>query len=175
MNTSRQRTLLRGLAFACLPLALATFAQAQASLQVEAPWARLSVPGQQASGAFMRLTAAEPLSLVGARSPVAGRVEVHEMKMDGDVMRMRPLTALPLPAGQAVELRPGGLHLMLLDLKAPLQAGTLVPLTLLLRDARGAEQQLALDVPVSARPPGAAGGARVAPPADAHGGHGHKH
>ncbi|MEJ7930408.1 copper chaperone PCu(A)C [Ramlibacter sp. AN1015] len=149
-----------------LSLLTAAAATAQAPLQVEHAWARVSVPGQTSSGAFMRLTAAQALQLVGASSPVAGHVEVHEMKMDGDVMRMRPLPALALPAGQAVELRPGGLHLMLMDLKAPLQAGTRVPVTLLLRDASGGEQRLPLELPVSARAPAGAPAA---------GGHHHKH
>lgn len=170
---------LRRLALSSLVLcsAPAVWAQAQAStraqapVQVEGAWARASVPGQKSSGAFMRLTAREPLRLVGGQSPVAAHVEVHEMKMDGEVMRMRPLEALPLPAGEAVELRPGGLHLMLMELKAPLQAGTRVPVTLLLRDERGAEQRLTLDVPVSVRAPGAAGGARDVAPH----GHGHGH
>ena len=157
----------RSLALGLLALgcSLGAIAQTQAPVQVDAPWVRVSVPGQKTSGAFMRLTAREPLSLVGAVSPVAGAVEVHEMKMDGEVMRMRAVPSLPLPAGQAVELGPGGYHLMLLDLKAPLQAGTKVPLTLLLRDAQGKEQRLALELPVSARAPGNA-------PAPAHG---HKH
>jgi periplasmic copper chaperone A len=145
---------------------------APAPVQVTGAWARVSVAGQNASGAFMRLEAAEPLALVGGRSPVAGRVEVHEMRMDGDVMRMRALPRLDLPAGKAVELRPGGLHLMLTDLAAPLAAGSTIAVTLLFRDARGAERGLELQLPVSAQAPGAAGGMRVAP----HQGHGaHRH
>lgn len=168
-----RQTFLRRVALTSLLVcgAPAALAQAQAPVQVEGAWARASVQGQKSSGAFMRLTAREPLRLVGGQSPVAGHVEVHEMKMDGEVMRMRALEALPLPAGQSVELRPGGLHLMFMDLKAPLQAGTRVPVTLLLRDERGAEQRLTLDVPVSVRAPGPAGGAREAAPH----GHGHDH
>jgi periplasmic copper chaperone A len=142
-----------------------------APVLVSDAWARVSVPGQTASGAFMRLQAAEPLSLVGGRSPAAGHVEVHEMRMDGDVMRMRALPALELPAGRPVELGPGGLHVMLMDLKAPLAAGSTVPLTLVFRDARGAERSLDLQVPVLARAP-AGGGMRVAP-AHGHGTHRH--
>lgn len=129
-------------------------AQAQtAPLAVEGAWARASVQGQSASGAFMKLTAREPLSLVGVSTPVAGVAEVHEMKMEGDVMKMRPLASLELPAGKAVELRPGGHHLMLMDLKAPLEAGTRVPLTLSLRDAAGKTSKLELSVPVLTRAP----------------------
>lgn len=141
---------------------------AQSPLQVDAAWVRTSVPGQSGTGAFMRLTASEPLTLVGVSTPVAGIAEVHEMKMEGDVMRMRPLSSLSLPAGQAVELKPGGYHVMLMDLKAPLTAQTRVPLTLLLRDAKGGERRVELQVPVALRAPGAAS----APPAH---GHGHQH
>lgn len=149
-----------------LLLAAATAASAQtAPVTVAGAWARPSVQGQLGTGAFMTLTASEPLSLVGVASPAAGVAEVHEMKMEGDVMKMRPLKALELPAGKPVELKPGGHHLMLLDLKAPLAVNTTVPVTLTFRNAKGQQSQLALQVPVSSRPPGGA-----APAA-----HGHKH
>ena len=156
-------------------LALPALAQPAASnpLKVEAAWIRASVPGQSGTGAFMRLTAQEPMSLVGLASPVAGVAEVHEMKLEGDVMRMRAIPALALPAGQAVELKPGGYHLMLMDLKSPLKADTRVPLTLVLRDAKGAERRVELQVPVAIRAPGKAGESGHG----AHGAHGsgHKH
>jgi copper(I)-binding protein len=147
------------LALAALCLSVPALAQnAPASpLQVEGAWVRTSVAGQSGTGAFMRLTAREPLTLVGAQTPVAGVAEVHEMKMDGDVMRMRALASgLELPAGKAVELKPGGYHLMLMDLKTPLRADTRVPLTLVLRDAKGAERRVELQLPVAVRAPGAA-------------------
>ncbi|HSW19535.1 MAG TPA: copper chaperone PCu(A)C [Ramlibacter sp.] len=134
-------------------LAWATAASAQSFVQVDGAWARVSVTGQSGSGAYMRLTAREPLSLVGVSSPVAGVAEVHEMKMDGDVMRMRPVPSLELPVGRAVELKPGGYHLMLQDLKTPLKKDTVLPLTLVFRDAKGAERRLDLQVPVSAVAP----------------------
>lgn len=150
---------------AVAPLALlcaAAFAQTTPPLvQVEDAWARMSVSGQKASGAFMRLTAREPLSLVGASSPVAGAVEVHEMKLEGDVMRMRALPSLALPAGKAVEFKPGGYHLMLQDLKAPLLRDTQIPVTLLLRDAKGAERKLELQLPVRAAAPSAGAAMRM--------------
>lgn len=152
---------LAGLALSTL-LAGTALAQAPA-VQVEGAWARASVPGQQGTGAFMKLTAAQGARLVGASSPAAGVTEVHEMKLDGDVMRMRAVPVLELPAGTAVELKPGGFHLMLLDLKAPLAKDSTVPLTLTFRDAKGVESKLDLTVPVAASAPGAA-------PA-----HGHKH
>ncbi len=117
---------------------------------------RSSVPGQQGTGAFMKLTAPQPLELVRISTPAAGVAEVHEMKLEGDIMRMRPLPKLELPAGRTVELKPGGHHLMLQDLKQPLKAGTTVPMTLVFRDAKGAETKLDLQVPVSTTPPTAA-------------------
>ena len=151
-----------------LLLPITSFSQGAAPVAVQDAWARVSVTGQQATGAFMRIQASEPLRLVGASTPVAGEVEIHEMKLEGDVMRMRPLRELALPAGKAVELRPGGLHMMLQDLKAPLVAGTSVPLTLVFRDARGAERKLEVQVPVSLRAPGPAGGLRSDAPEPMH-------
>lgn len=141
------------IALVSLLLAAAAQAQAPAPVKVEAAWARASVQGQMGTGAFMNLTASQPLSLVGVSSPAAGLAEVHEMKMEGDVMRMRPIGQLALPAGKTVELKPGGYHLMLLDLKAPLMPGSSVPVTLRLRDAKGAESRLDLQLPVATRAP----------------------
>jgi periplasmic copper chaperone A len=124
-----------------------------APVQVDGAWARASVQGQKGTGAFMRLTAKEGLKLVGAASPAAGVTEVHEMKMEGDVMKMRALPALDLPAGKTVELKPGGYHVMLMDLKAPLMKDSSVPLTLTFKDAKGVESKLVLNVPVAAVAP----------------------
>ncbi len=71
------------------------------------------------TGAFLTLKADAAAKLVSAQSPVAEAVEIHEMSMEGDVMRMRQITALPLPAGQEVTLKPGGYHIMLTGLKQP--------------------------------------------------------
>ncbi len=136
-----------------------------AAVKVEGAWARASVQGQKGTGAFMRLTAQDGARLVRAESPAAGVTEVHEMKMEGDVMKMRAIPALELPAGKTVELKPGGYHVMLLDLKAPLAKDTAVPLTLVFQDAKGAESKLDISVPVTTTPPGGA-----APT-----GHGHAH
>ena len=136
-----------------------------ATVKVEGAWARASVQGQTGTGAFMRITAQDGARLVRAESPAAGVTEVHEMKMEGDVMKMRAMPALELPAGKTVELKPGGYHVMLLDLKAPLAKDTAVPLTLVFQDAKGAESKLNLSVPVATTPPG--GGAAA--------GHGHGH
>jgi len=146
-----------------VPLALlgalhAAWAQT-APVAVDGAWARASVQGQKGTGAFMQLTAREPLTLVGASSPAAGVAEVHEMKMEGDVMRMRAIPALDLPAGKAVELKPGGHHLMLMDLKAPLKPDTRVPVTLTFRNAKGETSSLQLTVPVTTQPPAGAAAA----------------
>ena len=141
---------------------LAGNAMAQtAAVKVEGAWARASVPGQMGTGAFMKLTAKDGAKLVGTSSPVAGVTEVHEMKMEGDVMKMRAVPAIDLPAGKAVELKPGGYHVMLLDLKAPLATNTTVPLTLTFKDAKGVESRLELKVPVAARAPGNPGAAAM--------------
>ena len=103
---------------------------AHAQVIVQDAWVRATVPQQKATGAFMRLTAAQDARLVSASSPVAGVTEVHEMKLVDNVMKMRPLPALDLPAGQAVELKPGGYHIMLIDLKTALKDGENVPITL---------------------------------------------
>jgi copper(I)-binding protein len=124
---------------------------------VEGAWVRSSVPGQQATGAFMRITAKAPTQLVGASSPVAGTAAVHEMKMEGDVMRMRPVGAIDLPVGRAFELKPGSYHLMLQDLKKTLEPGSTVPVTLVFRDAKGVESRMDLRLPVAVQAPGATG------------------
>lgn len=124
--------------------------------KVEGAWVRSSVPGQQGTGAFMKLTAREPMKLVGVSTPVAGTAELHQMKLDGDLMLMRPVPQVDLPAGRTVEFKSGGYHLMLMDLKQPLLAGSTVPLTLLLRDSRGVASKLELNVPVAIRAPGGA-------------------
>lgn len=141
------------------------------TVKVEGAWARASVQGQKGTGAFMRLTAQDGARLVRAESPAAGVTEVHEMKMEGDVMKMRAVPSLELPAGKTVELKPGGYHVMLLDLKAPLAKDSTVPLTLVFQDAKGVESKLELTLPVGTTAPGGA-----AAPAHGHGhGHGQKH
>lgn len=137
-------------------LAAAGWAHAQPSapVSVEGAWVRATVQGQSATGGFMKLTAREPLSLVAVATPVAGVAEVHEMTMEGQVMKMRALEALELPAGKTVELKPGAHHLMLMDLKMQLKPDTQIPVTLTLRDAKGQQRKLELSVPVRGKAPG---------------------
>ncbi|MCX7179857.1 MAG: copper chaperone PCu(A)C [Proteobacteria bacterium] len=103
---------------------------AWADVVVKDAWVRGTVAGQMATGAFMELQASEDVKLVGAASAAAGVVEVHEMSMDNGVMKMRALPKLDLPAGKAVALKPGGYHIMLMDLKKPMLKGETIPLTL---------------------------------------------
>ena len=155
---------------ATLLLASSTvFAQ---TVEVTQAWVRSTVPGQKGSGAFMSITARDGARLVGVSSPVAGVVEVHEMKMEGDIMKMRAVPVLDLPAGQTVQLKPGGYHLMLMDLKQPLPRGSTVPLTLRLLDRQGTETTLVLAVPVSTVAPGQTGG-KSADKSEGHGMHQH--
>ena len=121
-----------------------------AQVTVADVWVRGTVAGQKATGAFMKLTSATDAILVGASSPVAAVVEIHEMAHEGGMMRMRAIGELKLPAGKAVELRPGGYHVMLMDLKQPLKEGDTVPVTLTFRDAGGKKTSLDVAAPVRA-------------------------
>lgn len=116
-------------------LALVIASPALAQVTVKDAWVRATVTQQKATGAFMQLQAASNSRLVEARSPVAGVVEIHEMAMEGSTMRMRAVPGLDLPAGRSVEMKPGGYHVMLMDLKAPIVAGQDVPLTLVFEGA----------------------------------------
>lgn len=123
---------------------------ALADTTVTDAWVRASVPHQQATGAFMVLTASTDSKLVGVASSVAKTVQVHEMTMNGDVMGMREVKAVELPAGKPVSLDPNGLHVMLMGLHDQVKEGTQVPLTLTIEDAKGARQTLEVQAPVKA-------------------------
>jgi periplasmic copper chaperone A len=123
---------------------------AVAQVEVTDAWARSTVEAQKASGAFMKLKSAAGAKLVGVKSPAAAVVELHEMAMQGDVMKMRAVDVLDLPAGQIVELKPGSYHVMLIDLKAPLKAGDSVPITLEVQDKDGTRH--AIEVKAAVRP-----------------------
>ncbi len=134
--------------FAAAVAILAPYALAQVA--VADPWVRATVSRQTATGAFMRLTAERDARLVAAASPLAAATEIHEMVMHGDVMKMRAVASLALPAGQPVALAPGGYHIMLLGLAAPIEAGARVPLTLTIEAADGTRRTIELMLP--ARP-----------------------
>lgn len=141
----------RALAASLLALAGTAFAQTT----VKDAWVRGTVAQQKASGAFMHITSAKGGKLLEVSSPVAGVAEIHEMAMQGDMMRMRAVPALELPAGKAVELKPGGYHLMLMDLKQQLKAGDSVPLKLVIEGKDGKRETLEVKAPVRALAEGA--------------------
>lgn len=124
---------------------LASFAQ----ITVTDPWVRATVPAQKATGAFMQLTSKIDTRLVAVSSPVA-RAEIHEMAMKDNVMRMRQIAALDLPAGKIVALKPGSYHVMFFDLKNAIREGDVVPLTLVFEDKDKKRETLALKVPARA-------------------------
>ena len=124
------------LSFASLPVF--------ADVTVDDVWVRATVPQQMATGAFMHLTSASDARLVGADSPVANVVEIHEMIMDGSVMKMNAIPGLDLPAGKLVELKPGGYHVMLMGLKQQLKEGDEVPISIVVEAADGARQTIEL-------------------------------
>lgn len=111
-------------------------------------WARSTAPGQKAAGAYMELTSPADAALIGVETPVAARAELHVMSMDGGVMRMRAVEKIDLPARKAVKLAPGGLHVMLIDIRQPLKAGDKVPLTLTVRGAGGALSAIRVEAEV---------------------------
>lgn len=123
---------------------------AQAQVTVKDAWVRATVPHQKATGAFMQLSATKDSKLVSASSPVAPVVEVHEMAMKDNVMRMRQVPSVALPAGQTVELKPGGYHVMLMDLPRQVKEGETVPLTLVVESADGKRENLTVQAPVRA-------------------------
>ena len=139
---------MKKLLLASMMLSAAVAALAQTS--VKDPWVRGTVAGQKATGLFGQITSSAGGKLVSASSPLAGVVEVHEMVMDGNVMKMRAVPSLELPPGKTVELKPGGYHVMLMDLKQELKAGDSVPLTLVIEGAGGKRETVELKAPVRA-------------------------
>lgn len=160
---SRINPLVRSAALALMAASCAWPAVAQVSIQ-EA-WIRGTVAQQMATGLFARITAPQGGRLVAGSSPVAGVVEIHEMTMDGNTMRMRAIPGLDLPAGKPVELKPGGHHIMLMDLKQPLKAGEKVPVSLVIEAANGQRETVQVQAEVRTMAGGMQGP----------GGHGHKH
>jgi hypothetical protein len=138
-----------GLLAMCI-VALGTAAHAQVT--VRDAWVRGTVPAQKSTGAFMTLTSGEDARVVAIASPIARQAEIHESSMHGGVMHMHGVEALELPAGKAVELKPGGFHVMLMGLKGPVREGDTVPLTLTIegRDRK----RTTLEVKAAVRPLG---------------------
>ena len=141
----------RLLVAAALALAAAVaIAAGEPALQIRNPQARATAPSQPAGGGYVAIVTRgrEADRLVGASAPgVADRVEVHRMQMEGDVMRMREVGTIDVPAGATVELQPGGLHLMLMGLKRPLVAGQSFPVTLRFEKAGAVEVEMKVVAP----------------------------
>jgi copper(I)-binding protein len=127
-------------------IALASTAFAQTT--VVDPWIRATVPQQTASGAFMQLRSADKARLVAVTSPVAASVQIHKMEMAGQMMKMREVDAIDLPAGETVNLASGGYHVMLLGLKRQLKEGDIVPLSLIVERKKGQRETIAVKAPV---------------------------
>lgn len=123
------------------------------SVKVENAWIREPAPGQAVVGGFLDVTSDRDASLVQAASPAVGKVELHEMKMQGDVMQMREVKSIDLPKGKTVKLEPGGLHLMLYQARQPLKAGDKVPLTLTIKSGGKIEKVAATAEVRSMNPP----------------------
>ena len=135
-----KRITLAALIFAAFPV--------MAQVTVKDPWVRATVSAQKATGAFMQITSAQDARLIEASSPAAGVVEVHEMVMEKDVMKMRAVKGLDLPAGKTVELKPGGYHVMLMDLKQQMKEGDTVPLTLVVEGKDKKRSTIEVKAPV---------------------------
>ncbi|TCJ14726.1 copper chaperone PCu(A)C [Parasulfuritortus cantonensis] len=138
-----------------LPLCALALPALADTVKVENAWVRATAPGQQVAGAFMDLTADADMAVVDAASPAAKVVQLHSMAMDNGVMVMRRLKAVALPKGKTVSLKPGGMHVMLIDLVGPIKAGAHPSVTLTVRAADGKKQRIA--VPLEVREPGASG------------------
>ncbi len=148
----RSRILTR-IAPACATLLLAA-APAAAQVAVTDAWVRATVPQQQTSGVYMTLTAAQDARLVGASSPVAAAVEIHQTRMGNNTARMRHARAIELPAAKSVELKPGGYHLMLLGLKRQMKEGESVSIRLIVENKSG--NPSSTEIKARVRPIGAA-------------------
>ena len=131
-----------------LSLLLAAAPVALAQVEVRDAWIRATVPAAKSTGVFMELKSKRDAQLVEVRSSVAGVAEIHQMQMDGQMMKMHAVPSLELPAGQSVNLAAGGYHVMLMDLKRQLKEGETVPVTLVIRNKGKKNDTIAVDVSV---------------------------
>ncbi|NNG21448.1 copper chaperone PCu(A)C [Telluria aromaticivorans] len=136
----------------CLALAavLLLAGSAQGQTTVANAWVRATVPHQKATGAFMQLQSANGSALIQVESPVTPDVEIHEMTMQDDIMRMRQVPAIRLPAGRTVELKPGSYHVMLLNLRQQIRVGHSVPLKLVFEGPDQRRETVEIRAPVRA-------------------------
>ncbi|MFN4353998.1 copper chaperone PCu(A)C [Parvibaculum sp.] len=141
-----RRTVLSLALIAPLLAACGESSTAAGGLDIRDAWARASAT--QTSAAYLTIgnKSGEDDTLLEVRSPAAERVEIHDMTMEDMVMRMRRLDDLPVAAGESVALAPGGKHIMLIGLSAPLEEGSSVPLTLVFEKAG----EIAIEAPVRA-------------------------
>jgi copper(I)-binding protein len=137
-----------------LLMAGAANAQAEPSLKVAEPWVRATVPGSSVAAAYMQLSSAKPLKFVKAESAAAKTVELHNMTMKDGVMEMKAVEAINVPANGKVELKPGGYHIMLINIAKPVKVGDTVPLKLTFETA----DKKTFTVDVSAKGKDAGGG-----------------
>lgn len=138
--------------YAFLLLCLAAWPSSAADLlKVVDPWARATVPGQNVGGVYMELVAGENLRLTGIKTAASESAEVHQMKMEKGMMRMRSVPFLQLPAGKRVKLEPGGYHVMLFDLKNSLVAGQKLKIELIVEDAKKAVHRIAVEADIRDR------------------------
>lgn len=117
-----------------------------AEVTVTNAWVKPTVPGQPVAGAYMTILSDHDVNLISASSTVAKSAEIHEMSMTGNIMRMRQIKQLPLHAGKAVELAPGGYHIMLIDLHHQIKEGEIIPLKLTTEDKAGNKKTLSLNL-----------------------------
>lgn len=118
------------------------------TLEIVHPWTRATPPTAKVGGGFLTIAnkGATPDRLIAVRSPASLKVEVHEMKMDGSVMRMREVEkGLEIPPGSTVTLKPGGYHIMFMELKAPLMKDAKVPVTLVFEKAGSIDVEFAVE------------------------------
>ena len=151
------RRLALGLSLAAIAFSVNARDYKVGAIQIIDPWTRATPPSAPSGGGFLALTntGATPDRLIAAKSPTAGKVEIHEMKMDGNVMRMREVEkGIEIPPGGTVELKPGGYHIMFMGLKAPFEKDTRVPVTLVFEKAGSVDVELSV-MPMGAGPSGA--------------------
>lgn len=150
--------MLSGLFVPCTVLAAQPQSQLAAGFGVVVTegWVRSIGPGQQSTAAYMKLKAPVNVQLIDVSTPAAEVAEVHEMILDGNVMKMRARPYLELPAGTTVEMKPGGIHVMLMLLNQPLLKKARIPLTLRFKSSQGLESTLAVTLPVVSAAPGSA-------------------
>ena len=148
----------RSLLSAWLALSISAGVAAGGLVSVSAAWVPPTVPGQTVGAAYMQLRSAQDATLVKVEADAASTAEIHQMTMENDVMRMRKLDQVELPAGRTVELSQGARHVMLVDLRRPLKVGDSVKLELTLRLGNGRTVRETVVAPVVRKPrPGSHG------------------